>query len=900
MKKRALIFLLFLWVFILSSTPWAVLSGETLSQLRIYNNTSISTVQIENVFGLKEGQVVTDEEMEEALSKLRKWGQFENVTLEKKNTTQGLELVLSLRESLLITNIHIKGQFPFLTNRIQQVLGIRVGQIFNRDQVLDEVKKIRSFFEREGYFATHVQVKEKIDEKAGKARLTFVIRKGHRLRWRDIKIEGATVFPRGFLVSKINPWFPYQPKRLRRSLENIKKSYKDKGYPRAQVKIEHLYRDFAQKKADLTIRIIEREHLNLFFEGNVRLSDKTLKGATTFFDEEGVDEFEVEESQKALLKLYHSKGFSEVSIHSEFKRQTHDKVTVRFIIDEGPSTQVKKIDIIGNQKMKDRKIKAVLITKKNGPFQSGAYSPHNLEKDKNFMTQYYRRQGFPEMEVNKTDAQINRWHDQASLIFDIFEGPRFFIGDILFDGNDYFKKKKLEKISQLKKGQPLNRDLIDTALEKLKIAYAKNGFPYVTVEVDFRTNEQYEVDVLFNIQQGVLVRVGELLIVGNDKTKNKSILKVMALHTGDVFSYEKVLKSTTNLRKLGSLRSVNIETIGLTEKKSIVHLLIHVEEQAPYIVDFKGSYDTDDKFSGSIVLTNSNLLGHAKRANFKLTAGSDLLRAESNYIDAHLLGSDLEFILTAFAQQEQRASFDANDLGGSISLLYEITSRLNFLFKYEVVRTIFLRGTPDQDEGTEDRTLPRVGISLGYDTRDYFADPKHGIFVLGSIDMFHRFINIGQNFLHLSNQFLDYRTIKIFTFANSLRIDNLFELGEDVAIPRRKLLFIGGDYSVRGFEEDKAGLLNSDVPVGGEFRWIYNFEIQFQMAEKFKLATFFDTGSLTQGIQDMSLDSVRHSAGLGLRYITPVGPLRFDYGFKLDKKSDESIGRLHFTFGFAF
>jgi outer membrane protein insertion porin family len=370
---------------------------------------------------------------------------------------------------------------------------------------------------------------------------------------------------------------------------------------------------------------------------------------------------------------------------------------------------------------------------------------------------------------------------------------------------------------------------------------------------------------------------------------------------GDPYSRAKILKGASVLRKLGSFESVQVETIGLDEKQETVHLAVNVEERERYIVDLKASYSTDDKLTGVLALHNLDVLGLGKRMSLFATLGFDKRGGELNYIDPHLLGGDFEMVLSGFIENEDRPSFDETRFGGSISFLRDIGRTMTVLGRYQVERSIFHGGTPDPDEETSDRTLPHFRGSFNYDTRDYFADPRKGLFVETSADYFHRFFEISANFFKLRGQINYYLSPHPrFTFVNSLRMAGAIPVTASAVIPRSELFFVGGDYSIRGFDQDKAGPLDATgTPTGQKFMFIWNSEMQLRLAGKFKIAAFFDTASVAQSFK-FSMDSLRHSAGVGLRYITPVGPIRLDYGVILDPRPDEETGRLHFTFGYAF
>ena len=139
------------------------------------------------------------------------------------------------------------------------------------------------------------------------------------------------------------------------------------------------------------------------------------------------------------------------------------------------------------------------------------------------------------------------------------------------------------------------------------------------------------------------------------------------------------------------------------------------------------------------------------------------------------------------------------------------------------------------------------------------------------------------------------------TFSNTLRFDRIQSIGSNISIPQRQLFTLGGDDTLRGFKEDVLGPLDATgQAAGGRLRWIYNAEFHLRLVKDLQLATFYDAGSLTDTFPEIDWNTIRHSVGVGLRYVTPVGPIRADYGVILDRKSGENFGRFHLTFGYPF
>lgn len=219
-------------------------------------------------------------------------------------------------------------------------------------------------------------------------------------------------------------------------------------------------------------------------------------------------------------------------------------------------------------------------------------------------------------------------------------------------------------------------------------------------------------------------------------------------------------------------------------------------------------------------------------------------------------------------------------------------------------RNYFIQGdsVAANADSLSNNTISRVSLSASFDSRDSFSDPKKGFYTLGATDIFNEIKGNEANFFKFSWQGEnDLNFLSRFVLSTALRFDRIQTVGKNVAVPTNELYFMGGDYTLRGYAEDSLGPKDaSGKAVGAKTRWVVNEELRLRLWRSLSWVTFFDLGSLTNSFSDISSDSIRKSIGFGLRYMTPVGPIRAEYGFKLLQRTNESIGRFHVTFGYVF
>ncbi|MBI2974167.1 MAG: BamA/TamA family outer membrane protein [Deltaproteobacteria bacterium] len=545
-----------------------------------------------------------------------------------------------------------------------------------------------------------------------------------------------------------------------------------------------------------------------------------------------------------------------------------------------------------------RRLKKQMGTKEVSLTTRGIYKKDALKRDAGTLKEYYGSEGFLKAEVG--DPIIEETKSGLNITMPVLEDGRTKVNTIEFTGNNAFPKETLLKQLKNRAGKPLDQTALETDKQAILVYYADNGYPYAEAKQTIDINEGR---IAFEIVEGQKVKIGEILVVGNSLTQAKAIKKAIVIHEGDAFSYKKITDSQLALRRLGAFNAVSIDTIGLEEKENVVHLRVKVEEQKPFVLDFEFGYSTDDRYTGSINFTNHNSFGMAKRSNLRLTGGRELSKAEVGWTDPRFLGSDFEMTTSSWLQYEDKNIFNYLQTGGGFGF-FRRYHRTGILAKYELTRNYFVEGdsvAADADS-LRDNTISKVALSASFDTRNSFSEPTRGIFAMMNTNIFNEIRGKEANFVKLRWFFGQYSGfLKYFSIANNLRVDRIQAIGNNVSIPANELFQSGGDDTLRGFVEDSLGPVNAaGLAIGGKVRWIYNGELRVKLYRNWRLAGFYDTGALVNEFDQINLDSVRQSAGFGLRYLTPVGPMRLDYGIIIDRKPGEHFGRYHFTFGYVF
>ncbi|MBI4367421.1 MAG: BamA/TamA family outer membrane protein [Deltaproteobacteria bacterium] len=876
----------------------------TVTAIRISGLTRLDEASVRTVLPITEGAPYSPEAIAATERILNQWGRFDTVIVRPAPHREGIDVDIELVESQLIGEIKIRGNYPFIQNKIRRQLTMRPGDRYDPGRIAEQIDRIKNLYDREGFHNTAVEVTTEWQPYTSDLRVDVFIRKGATYTPGRITVRGNTVLPRGRFVTAVNNWRRYTTPRVREAMAKLRAVYRKRGYPRARIRLVEETLNPKFHEIDLAFAVEEGPHVIVRYEGNRHLSDHLLTRTLTIFREGRTDAIELEASAEAIAAYYRKRGFPDARATFTRREIAPTETVIVFTIDEGIQQRVRRVEFAGASALGAGRLQSKILTRPLSLFHKGAYDPQVAADDATVLEQEYRREGFLNAVVAPPAVTPRDGPPALDVVFPIEEDGRYHVRTVRFDGNLSATHDTLLKDLQLRPGVPVNPERFAADKNAILLYYRDHGFPYAEItQAVVRDDDARAVDLHYTCAEGIPVRIGEILFVGDFLTSQRALRRAMSVKAGDPYSEQKILASQLGIRRLGAFRSVGIETIGLAEHAAVVPLRVRVEEENPFILDIDLGYSTDESFTGSLAFTNINSFGWAKRTQFRLTGGRQLSRAEVGWIDPRFFGRDLQWTTNTWAQYENRVAFNYIQTGGSVGLFRQF-HRTGFHLRYSLERNNFLGGdsVAADAQSLRDSTLSIVGAGASWDTRNNFADPTKGIFASLGADFLTEIKGNEANFVLVHGGISHYWELyKGLVLAQYGRLAGIQTLGRNISVPSNKLLFMGGDDTIRGFSEDSLG--PTDVlgrATGGRVRWIYNAEATAKLGGGLKAAVFFDIGALTNRFADLGRSATRESLGFGLRYMTPVGPLRADYGFKLGRRAGESVGRIHLTFGHVF
>jgi outer membrane protein insertion porin family len=473
------------------------------------------------------------------------------------------------------------------------------------------------------------------------------------------------------------------------------------------------------------------------------------------------------------------------------------------------------------------------------------------------------------------------------------------------------EKEELLELFDLKPGDVFSRNKLRAGVGAVTDVYADQGYAYANVTPLTRTDDETKtIDVMLEIEQGPQVSVDRIEITGNTKTRDKVIRREMKLVEGELFSATDLKRSKARINNLGFFEAVDVSTSsGSAEDKMNVN--VNVEERATGTFSVGAGYSSVDGFVGQGSITQENFLGRGLRLNLAGSMGSKSTSYQLGVTDPYFMDTrwTLGFEVYQTTREWDEYSRDATGFAlkaghpvGEYSRILAVY-RLEFADVYDV--SFFASDNIKDQEGNA--TVSSVTTTYSYNTTDNRLDPSAGTDLSASWE----FAGLGGT-EHFSKYILNVRHFWPFVWSTVLSARGQvgyvhdWQNNEDVPIDER--FYLGGISTIRGFENREVGPRDEFGDyIGGDTEAFFNFEFIFPLYEELKIngVLFYDVGNTWSsddywGQDDQVFGSWRYSTGAGIRWLSPLGPMRFEYGINLDPRDYESDSKFDFMIGRFF
>jgi outer membrane protein insertion porin family len=656
------------------------------------------------------------------------------------------------------------------------------------------------------------------------------------------------------------------------------------------------------------------------FSGNDEINDDDLKEQIKTKEFQILDVATLKADVMALQKHYEEKGFFIAQASYQVKEQKNGSVSVIFKIKEWDKVMVKKVTFLGNKAILDDELKGFMQTREESLFSglsgSGNFKELNFQTDIERLKYLYKTRGYLQVNVNNpvvTVSDDKRW---IFITIQVIEGPQFSVNNVYFNGELLFTEAEMMSKVKMKSGEIYNEENLRLDIQTLTEMYQDKGYAFANV---LRTLEivpgENKVDVVFSFEKGKICYFGKILVKGNTKTRDKVIRRELKIHEGQMYTGSGLRTSKENVNRLGFFQpeSVIFNTVAQRGKDNILDVEISIKERATGQISVGAGYSTATQGFVQASIAQNNFRGLGQNINFNMSVAANQQIYNLGFTEPYLFdtkwtaGADYFRTISNFIR-----SFSYEKHGFDLRVGYPIFdyTRLFLTYRYED-NTIRNVTNPTIDPKLENGSAGSVQASLVNDKRNNIFEPTAGHYASTSIE----YAGVGgiQRWLRGDVEGRYYKPIwEELVFRSRGTVSQIFKT-EERGIPRIERFSMGGARNMRGFRlEDIGPLIKArnlqtgsfdTFNKGGLFQVLTTFELEHPMIKEagLKWVLFTDVGNVYEERIGKDGDyTQRANYGFGFRWFSPIGVLRFEFGFPLNKREREAPNQFHFDIGQLF
>jgi outer membrane protein insertion porin family len=697
----------------------------------------------------------------------------------------------------------------------------------------------------------------------------------------------------------------------------------------------------------LTYRVAERPFVReVAVEGAKKIDKEEIEGTLRVRPNTILDPQKAQKGIDEAKKLYEKKGYLDADIRYETVPVGENEVKVVFTVEENKPVRIHKLTFEGNRAFTDRQLKKVMTTQEKW-FLSFLTGAGNLDRevlntDVERLTAHYYEHGYIDVRID--EPEIARDDKGLTVRFKIDEGKVYSFGPVQVAGDLLPEMSKLPDYLQAKEGETFRPSKLREDINTITDAYGDLGYAFVNVTPDTAVDPSAnQVAVTFRVVKGPEVYIDRIEISGNTKTRDKVVRRELELQEQRRFSGTSLRRSQTRLRRLGFFEDVNITT-RKADRDDRLDLVVDVREGSTGAFSAGAGISSGESFLFNVRLSEINLFGRGQRLVLNADFGSIRRNLSLSFTEPYFLDTELTLGLDAYNWELQFDEFTRGGTGGGVRTLYPFTALgWNSLWGVSLVDTRFgldyrLEQAKITDVSRRAASVIRAeqGTSLTSsitpriyrDTRNHPFDPTEGSlqdfsFEIAALGGSSRFIK-AESRTRWYYPFWKSPRFGIFTFSTGWTFGYGFGLGSQRELPLFERYFPGGINSVRGYrvrslgpqvpvfsqnteqndhcslaEPNKCGELIRRDQVGGSQQLVFNNEVIFPIVQALGLkgVFFFDAGQAFSVAQGIQFNDMRMAAGAGIRWLSPIGPLRIEVGFPLNPRVGDSTQAVLFSFG---
>ncbi len=668
----------------------------------------------------------------------------------------------------------------------------------------------------------------------------------------------------------------------------------------------------------LLITVEERPLIDeVLVEGSDAIKIKDIKEAIDSRSGHVLNERLLADDIQKILALYKQKAYYNAIVKHEIKNLANNKANLVFHVDEGNKLYIKNIVFDGIKGLKPKELENFLILKERGFFSfitgNGILKEEDLSRDAQTIAAYAVNEGYIQAKVGTPEVEYEK--DGITITYKIDEGPRFALGEISFGGELIEDPEIFYDIVQIDEWKEKNKyfslNTMQDDIRRLTLYYNDKGYAFAQIDIQDTVHQDSEtIDIKFIMTPKERVYVNRVDVAGNYDTRDNVILRELRLADGDLFSGSKIERTQERLYKTDYFKKVDIKTEP-TDNPAEVNLIIEVEENNTGTISAGVGYSTYDGVGVSASVSQNNLFGRGYKIGVEGYVSENEVNMKTYFWNPRVNDTNLGMGVSLYGIEQNWTYYDKDTLGGQLNFGYPLGeyTYLRWGYKYDTY-TIY-----NVSDTVADSIADYIGdnwssvfvTSVTRDTTNSNFFPTRGTKTRLAVEYGGDFLGGDDNFIKTTGEFgFYYALFPTFTFHARGVLGGVFK-NTDKVIPAFERFYIGGIGTIRGYEYSEISPrdVDTDDTIGADRIFYSSVELPWLFEPDLGLALvpFFDFATSTDSLQHSFFENYYYSAGLELRWRSPMGDLRFAYGYPLKEDIEgnkRKSGRFEFSMGQAF
>lgn len=683
-------------------------------------------------------------------------------------------------------------------------------------------------------------------------------------------------------------------------------------------------KDVDSTRVELVIAVRERPVISdILFEGNEKISTDDLKEVIKLKTWSILDVNRVKDDVSAIQKHYEDKGYylARVTYRVDPVKDKADEVRLVFQIQDFDKVEIKKITFLNNKRYSDRQLKQVLQeTQEGGNFSlggSGSFKEGAFKQDLQRLTYWYLEHGYVKFRFETPVITVSDDKKWVFISIYVDEGEQYKMGAQDFSGDLLFPKDELHEELSLLSGETFSVSRRNQDIQRLTEKYQDLGYAFTNVVPKMAINDDTRtVDIDYSFEKGDLVYFGKITVVGNSKTHDKVIRRELRIEEGELYSGSRLRLSRENVERLGFFApgEVLFNTSSPADKSNVLDLEIQVKERSTGTITLGAGYGTVQRFFFTTQISEINVAGKGQSLSLSANYSADRITRSVNlgftdpYAFDTLWSAGFDIFAINFPIPNR---YLTRKLGFDVRLGYPISefTRLFVTYKNEGLRITGVRDALT-DTSLDQGILSSFVFSMIRDRRNNRFETTAGNYQSASLETAgvlglagdKTFVKLG-----LNNRYYK-RLVGDLVFRNNLEFGHISAAGGR-GVPPAERYFLGGPNNLKGYEFFSVGpsrvtSTGALEPQGGLVQMLALFEVEYPIIREagLKSVLFYDAGNAFNEFPGTGSTPfvLRQDAGFGIRWFSPIGPLRFEWGFPIKARPGESSTVFQFFIGPPF